>query len=258
MNSNDNNDDLNNLVSEINTENIIKESEEKSKNRLNSSEAYIGYAVAIVFIGYTVISSFLPNLEESCSEYYEYYSEVYNLIYSYTPAINNLDNEWNAFADFANSDNYSTITSSEQISEFDKIFLTWNTSINKVKQTQKAYSDIKDFDINGIHSDILPLVDLGNEYFDIDKTYIDTLIKEFEFKNKQIENHKAFFLDWENASSNEEKEKIQATFTNASSSNRSNIISLSNERESLTIIFNAALNDFNKLSTDICSWTFKE
>ena len=83
MNSHENDNDLDKLVKEINTENIIKESEEKSKNRLNSTEAYIGYAVAFVSIGYAVISSFLPNLEKSCSEYYEYYSEVYDLVFSY-------------------------------------------------------------------------------------------------------------------------------------------------------------------------------
>ena len=258
MNSHENNDDLDKLVSEINTENIIEETEEKSKNRLNSTEAYIGYLIAFVSIGYAVISSFLPNLEESCFEYYEYYSEVYDLMFSYSSETVDLENEWNAFADFTNSENYNTISSAEQLNEFDNIFINWDKNINKVKQAQKAYSNIKEFDIDGIHSDILPLVDLGYKYFDIDKIAIDKLVEKYEFKDKQIENHKTFFLDWEIASSNEDKDQIQERFSSASESNRDKIISLFNERETLITNFNVALENFNQMSTDICNWTFDE
>jgi hypothetical protein len=258
MDSHENNDDLDKLVSEINTKNIIKESEEKSKNRLNSTEAYIGYLIAFVSIGYTVILSFLPNLEESCSEYYEYYSEVYDLMFSYSTEEVELKNEWNAFVNFTNSENYNTISSAEQLNEFDNIFINWNTNINKVKLEQKAYSNIKEFDTDGIHSDILPLVDLGYKYFDIYKTAIDNLVKKYEFQNKQIENHKTFFLDWEIASSNEDKDEVQESFNSASESNIDKIISLINERETLITNFNVALENFNQMSVDICNWTFDE
>jgi len=258
MNNDENNDDLDKLVNEINTENIIKESEEISNNRLNSTEAYIGYLIAFVSIGYVVISSFLPNLEESCSEYYEYYSEVYDLVFSYSAEIVDLEDEWNAFAEFTNSDNYSKISSADQLNEFDKIFVNWDKSINKVKQTQKAYSNIKEFDIDGKHSDILPLVDLGYKFLDIDKTSIDKLIEGHEFKEKQIENHKTFFLDWEIASSNEDRKQINERFSTASKSNRDEINSIFNERDILVMNFNVALENFNQMSTEICYWTFDE
>ena len=143
MNNNDNNDDLNNLVSEINTENIIKESEEKSKNRLNSTEAYIGYVIAFVSISYAVITSFLPNLEESCSEFFEYNDEVRQISNSVVPVMDKLRSEWLEFADLADTEVYLEYNSADQINEFNKIFINWDTNNDKLYEIRKNFLNIK-------------------------------------------------------------------------------------------------------------------
>ena len=256
MNNNDNNDDLNNLVSEINTENIIKESEEKSKNRLNSTEAYIGYVIAFVSISYAVITSFLPNLEESCSEFFEYNNEVRQISNSVVPVMEELRSEWLEFAELADTEVYLEYNSADQINEFNKIFINWDTNNDKLYEIRKNFLNIKKYDTDGNHEDILPLVDLGDKYFELDKQYLDKFIEAYEIKNKIIELEKTYYLDWDNASSIEEQDQIASIFFNSRDEYLSQNTSAMKQANNILSSYENELSKFRQMANDICGWTW--
>ena len=212
MNNDENNDDLDKLVNEINTENIIKESEELSKNRLNSTEAYIGYLIAFIFIGYSLFSTFTLSRDDSCENILNHHDAMYDIEDSYLLLQEQFAATWNEFLDVSEGEDYLYLASKEQkelhkklgvydfsndVNELENITISLQESILNIEDIHDDHKSMFDLitDMKSFHiSRIEIFKDILNVYIE----YVDEIeiyYEEWDIANEEGNETLVFVID---------------------------------------------------------------
>ena len=169
MNNNDNNDDLD---------------EENNKNRLNSTEAYIGYLIAFIFIGYTLFSTLTLSRDDSCENIIKYHNSIDDIENKYLNIQHKTVDTWNEFLDISTGEDYLYLTAKEQkelhkelevydfindLNEIENLNITLQELILNIEDTHKDHKTIfnHSIDIKNFH------VSRMQNYKDILNVYIE-------------------------------------------------------------------------------------
>ena len=156
-------EDLERIVNDIDTDKIIEESEEKSQNRLNSTEAYIGYLIAFIFIGYSLFSTFTLSREDSCDNILNNHDAMYDIEDSYLFLQEQIAATWNGFLDVSEGEDYLYLASKEQKELHKKIGVyDFSSDVNELENITISIQELI-LNIEDIHDDHISMFNLLND-----------------------------------------------------------------------------------------------
>ena len=242
-------------IKETEVDKIIKE--RNKKNQSIKKETYIGYGVALLLVFGTFWGYSSITIEESCENLLDYW----NLINDHEDSFIIIQNEsaeiWNDFIDIENTNEYISLSSSEQI------LLHQELELYKINDhVYNAESIIESLNIM-----INTPIDVHNDhlyFFELIYNIAEKQVERFSFglnvirlNNSYIKEIEIFYEEWDKAYDNNNASLINVlendfqTYVDGDLDSREKLY---NEIDIINDSNNTLIENFYEIKEDTCSW----